>query len=633
MLSEQYLKTHGIGSGGISKTKEREYLKRISNLTAIADIHNRVSNVSDVFYDIFEGDNDYSIGQIDETKTTVTSAVISGTNTLIVTSSTNFAIGQEITLQDNSNKEYLIISNISGNTLTFTSNIVNNYSQYALVYRSLGQIDTINKYLKFSNGVTESTSVTYDYSTPTTVVGLAYETGNGGKKLTRLSNGWFVASAYTGSFRHNFYISKDNGATWQDLCYLFQSNTTLGRLSITSYNNNIYVLNSQNVSGNYRVVCYIINSLTQTNSNIYGVNQYLVDNNQLDVTGSVDIASDSAGVIYACWASRNGTYPNSYNIRYSKSVNGTSWDAVTQINTSNSAGVDRINPFITIANNGYPVIVLQLLVAGSNQIDAHYYNGTSWQGGGNLYLGGNYAQYNPRIIKSSDGNLHATWEGKDATYPTYWNIYYSKSTDNGVTWSAKTYITTSNTTDSINAYLISDNNNNIFVLYNKPSNGIYQRKYNSTIWEAETQLVVTGSNPIPISNFTSFTQPIFVYQNGSVKFKGVWVEGSTINIPLLAEDIRYNISNASNINEIVTWIKYIKLAGFTVNAKFSIVANGSNENYQNGVNEIDTSDITYDELQNILVATPNSKVTLKINMTRSNTSQNAYIKQVLGAVM
>lgn len=138
-----------LGANYVSSSEFAQNVNRqLANLTAIADIDNRALPNTGKFYDLFDNTNDYSIGKRDLSFSTTTSPYSLGASTINVNDASGFSVGQEITIQDSSNYERLIIGSISTNDITFTSSLLNNYATSALVYRSISE-DSPDKNLIF----------------------------------------------------------------------------------------------------------------------------------------------------------------------------------------------------------------------------------------------------------------------------------------------------------------------------------------------------------------------------------------------------------------------------------------------------------------------------------------------------
>lgn len=97
--------------GSKSRFEVTKLKKEIAHLRAIADITDRVSGSNEVYYEIFDGTNDMSVGKIDLATSTI--------NGVTVDNPYIFSIGQEVTIHNETEKEVRTITNIINNTFTF----------------------------------------------------------------------------------------------------------------------------------------------------------------------------------------------------------------------------------------------------------------------------------------------------------------------------------------------------------------------------------------------------------------------------------------------------------------------------------------------------------------------------------
>jgi len=300
---------------------------------------------------------------------------------------------------------------------------------------------------------------------PTVVVASAYDTsGNGGRKMVRLSNGWIVTSAFNSSNSTiYFYKSTDNGQTWTQLCFqLLTTGQSSMSFAIASTGTTVYVLSA---SGNTAMGYQKFDATTVTNNDI-GHNGVNVDTSQSSFGSGDSLAIDGNGKLWATWCSKNSTYPNSFNIRVSSSTDGgATWATPTQVTTYNTSGDDYTNPCIVLRSNNYPNVIFIRVNSGNNEILVSNWNGTSFSAAAGIYNGISYAQSNPCAAVDSNDVIHLTWQGEDATHPTF-QIKYSRSTDGGSTWSAMINLT------SVSSYhqqeptiAIDPATNNLYVLF------------------------------------------------------------------------------------------------------------------------------------------------------------------------
>jgi hypothetical protein len=389
-----------------------------------------------------------------------------------------------------------------------------------------------------------------------------------------LSNGWLVALTFESSGWYRLYGSKDNGVTWSFITDGSNSYFKSGG-SIVSNGTKVTVLIPYADATNFKVHTATLDATTLTwgtASQLYTGTWNWVESINQTAIGTTSLTIDTNGKLWAAWASKNSTYPNSFNIRVSSSTDGATWATPTQLSTVNSSGLDLKNPCIVIKSDGNPLIVYDYTSA-SKAIGGYNYNGTSWsQIGGNyigIYNGGSYSQSNPSAVVDSSGVIHAAWHGTDSTDTTTNNIRYSKSTDSGATWSSMTKLTSGNSYNQYYPSITTDKSNKIYVVWHGYDAGVTTsyvniRKITSNdgvTWGSVTTLTsnTTASTTFPstLANYTDFTDPLVIYQDnqaGKVQFRGVWSETvattisseeSSVILPVLSNQ-QYSFSMAYN---------------------------------------------------------------------------------------
>lgn len=389
------------------------------------------------------------------------------------------------------------------------------------------------------------------------VVNQAYDTsGNGGRKLVMLDNGWLVAVTrdIAGRFSR-FQVSKDNGGSWSDLCFLRYSDTDI---TITTDGINIFGLMSNGANPYY----FSFKATTVTNVEIV---TSLLDS--ATNTGNVTLTINEAKTeLHAAWSSKNATYPSSFNIRYAKGTinadGSVSWGSVDQVSTLNSSGYDNKNPSIVVAN-GMPYIFSNVFNPTTNyygilvQTTKYTTKEINFVGGvwGNklVYnsLSNTYIQSSPSAIfvpKSinglANGRIWVAWHGTHPSYTSSTNIMIASSDDNGVTWSPVTLVSSYNNASQLQsmATLTANNKNEVFVLWQGTqtiANGtdyrIRQKRFDGIGWDLSPTEIVLPSSGYGASNPSAFydsnmdfSNPLFIYKwmnsggSGKVGFYGSW---------------------------------------------------------------------------------------------------------------
>lgn len=370
--------------------------------------------------------------------------------------------------------------------------------------------------------------------TPANIVNLSYDTsGNGGRKLIKLSNGWLVCVAKSSNVVY-WYKSVDNGLTWVQLTYA-TIGSTLGSYTLTSIGTNVYSI--MNDASTLYGIKFDATSVPNTER---GGTAITVDSSQTSFNGCSIILDGSN--LHAVWASKNSTYPNSFNVRYSKSMdNGATWATPTQTTTSNTTGEDYKNPSIIVNALGYPVIFSDINQATTtNLIKAFQYDGTSFYYR-NVYINNGFTQTNPCAVVDKTGTIHVVWQGYDSTDTSKYNIRYSKSIDNGATWSSAIKLTQGNTYNQEKPTITTDSSGKVYVYWQGIDPAVSTSYYNirKTVLDGSTWSSIetitknttnSALNPTLCSNFTDFFSPLYIYQDqqaGAVKFSGLVTNPNT----------------------------------------------------------------------------------------------------------
>lgn len=403
--------------------------------------------------------------------------------------------------------------------------------------------------------------------TDATVVASAYDTsGNGGRKIVRLSNGWLVVVVKTTNFFY-FYVDKQTGTGFVPLCHITTATIGSNDIAIASRGTRVHVVDGISTTG---VISLTFEATTVPNINIYGVAPYysgFVDSTQTAI-GNVSLAINPEGTeLHAVWSSKNATYPNSFNIRYAKGVisqvdGSVTWGTVEQVTTSVTATQDYTNPSIITISNGYPVFICSFNRSGTSRIESYNWNGSSFTVK-IIYDGGAYLQSSPSAIfvpKSvnglANGRIWVAWYGRDGTANPVENIRVSYSDDGGITWSAMQKVT-NETTVCVAPTITADKNNNIYIVFGgvvSSKNQVRKIKNTTGTWGSITNVTndVNGAyEPNALNSIDiSASEPLFIYKGTSkVGFYGTWQE--PVETPTLTAKAVYDIPSTDYVGAFI----------------------------------------------------------------------------------
>ncbi|MGD6876757.1 hypothetical protein [Bacillus infantis] len=382
-----------------------------------------------------------------------------------------------------------------------------------------------------------------------TVVNQAYDTsGNGGRKLVRLDDGRIVTVVKDSANKKvRTYVSND-GTSFTEVGTGILFNFNLTDVAIVAIDNNkigLTVTHSLQSTSNYTMFYTGINVDTGE----------LISNNSVDTgqtaVGNVSLAINEAGTeLHAAWASKNATYPNSFNIRYAKGTinadGSVTWSAVEQRTTLNTTGSDNKNPCIVLVN-GNPSIIYDFYNGSTYAIRILNYNGTSWNTVVDIYSVASYIQSSPSAIfvpqsvnGLANGRIWVAWVGKDSTDTTADNLRFSYSDDGGVTWSTMTKLTSGNTLNQFVPSMTFDKSGEVFIVWEAQLvasgyRNIRKIKHTDGVWSPIVNVTNSESahskNPSTLlSSDFDVTEPLFIYQGASkVGFYGTWTT-TTISV-------------------------------------------------------------------------------------------------------
>ncbi|MBI2374678.1 MAG: exo-alpha-sialidase [Deltaproteobacteria bacterium] len=173
------------------------------------------------------------------------------------------------------------------------------------------------------------------------------------------------------------------------------------------------------------------------NGATWAPNTKLNDNGPASGRERVVLAALGAGSIVAAWSdSRNGNA----DIYFTSSTDGgTTWSANRKVNDDSGAATQR-HPAIVVSN-GTIVIMWEdsRNVASNSNYDVYYSRSTdgglTWSASTRLTVDGNF-QGRPALATGPGGKLVAVWEDH-RRHPYDYGLYTASSTDGGVSWSAQ----------------------------------------------------------------------------------------------------------------------------------------------------------------------------------------------------
>jgi hypothetical protein len=635
-----------------SKEHNLMLMREASRIKAYSSIKNTADATSAFIYDDLDGLNAGSVAVLDTMSTNVVGANAIGVQTVTVLSVGTLDVGEEVTYFDDVNLERLVIQAINTGTkaITFATPITKAFKDQARLCRSSLTRDTVNGFLKFNGW---SYIATYT-NTAVNVIGSALDTnGNGGRKIVFLSNGWWVAAAFSlvavGTAPANsvvFYKSINGGITWTQLCWQNISSTT--NFAICSYGTMVYGI-CTNTSPSLFAFFYDATTVANTD-----VSETLIEN-VTSLGSGVSICADSNGTLHAAWSCKITNFPNSFNIRYGKSTNGgmtwtkqdgtTGFDQITQDNSASITGAQ--NPCIVVSKLNFPVINWDYtFTSNAYSIGISYSNGTTFSAAVPLYNAGNtYDQHNPCTAVAPNGRIWCVWHGYDATDTAVFNIRYSYSDDGGATWLSAVKLTNGNVYSLAYPTISIDKYNNVYLLWqgqDAASSGwqnIFRNIWTGSAFTGVTKLTTntTASNGAAASidnntmDFGLLTPPTIYKDNQAVavKFSGTYI--SNVSIPVLVEDARYNIVPAASITDIVAFVDHDTDANYTLTAAASIHATTETFVPMNKTSSLVDGSTTEDRFVGTM-ATPGAKGTLRLTASRVSTGVSRNIKLLHGVV-
>ena len=232
------------------------------------------------------------------------------------------------------------------------------------------------------------------------------------------------------------------------------------------------------------------------------------------------IAVDSSGNINVVWEDDDPGNDDTYFAR--SEDNGSTWSQVK--NVSNSGDNSR-DPDIAVDNSGNINVVWRQSTPADNEV---YYsrstdNGATWVQGKNV--SNNAADsWDPAIAVDSSGNINVVW---DELTPGNWDIYLSRSSNNGAGWSAAVNIS-NNSGDSEYPAIAVDSAGNLNVVWHDDTSGHEDIYFSRSIDDGSTWTAFLN-----ISNTAgdSYNPSIGVDSTGNINI--VWEDDTPGNWEIL----------------------------------------------------------------------------------------------------
>lgn len=427
---------------------------------------------------------------------------------------------------------------------------------------------------KLGYKIVAGTPLTVDYTTPIHAVNVS-KAPYGTARPQVLSNGWIViatAALALGTQCIYFYISKDNGATWSLLCSnssYFSAGGTTPFFAMVSYGTTIYAIVHAWAATFNCIIKFDVTKIIPGNPIGYNI----IDSNQSGGFGSgCSLAVSSTGVLTAVWCSKNSSWPDTFNLRSAKSVDGgmtwtrqdgTTASGIDQITLNNAAtAYDTVNPYILYDKTNKPVIIAQYYPGSTSAgsiIVNFTWDGSAWT---------RHTIYNTGLIQlvpnatlqkygPNSGRIWTTWYGYNGVDSGVYNIQVSYSDDNGVTWSTPQKITSGADVSKDAPSITSDMSGNIYVLFygevgTNTYNNIRQLKYDGNSWgsiiEVTSQSTDHLMSPATCDNFHDFTEPITIWRNNQLTIVGLY--GAFTNAPSV-ETINYSSVTLKQAIEVI----------------------------------------------------------------------------------
>ncbi len=437
------------------------------------------------------------------------------------------------------------------------------------------------------------------FATDEVVVNQAYSTaGNGGRKLVRLQSGNQYVAVKNGTTNYLIYKSEDGWMTNGVLFATLAEPSNSPDIALATDGSKVFVIL---VAGSTAVKMY---SYTED-----GARDPVkaLDSSQTAI-GRISLAIDPTnGHLHAAWASKNATYPNSFNIRYTKSTDGgVTWSTVEQKTAHNASSIHGTEPCIVVVNST-PVILYSFQTNGANNIFAMVGSSTANR---TVHNGAVHVQSSPSGVVDKDGVIHVAWQGVDAEVSPDNYIRYSKSVDGGITWSPMKRFRLGK-----DASISTNSKGHIFITYNSYSGCYFIKSIDDGVNWSEPYRRITGSGSSSLDDSSlNFTIPLTIHGSvNSVVFNGEWIE--IIEEPRTSATAVYDIPSTDFVGAFVKKEGAVTATAFLNDAPMDSTLDGDEFKFE-----------TMDLLPSAVPAK------LRLELTRPNTTgeENDAITRILG---
>lgn len=261
-----------------------------------------------------------------------------------------------------------------------------------------------------------------------TIVNLPNTVSPNGRQITRLANGWLVV-VNAQSANLIWYVSKDNGTTWSQLCY--NNGGFIGRFALVSYGNVVYTVACM-LTGSMGVFKFDATTVTNSNQAITSTSLGTINTACTDVDIAVDPKN---GHLYIAWVAKTTTFSTSYNVRWAKSTNNAdSWSMFFA--TNKNASTDNWQTASIIVRNSEPVIIASCRYTNGCYLFSFVISGGTVVGNPIMHTNGaTYSIGAPSLALDKSDNIHVAYSFASVAANGYQQIMYQKSGD-GLTWTS-----------------------------------------------------------------------------------------------------------------------------------------------------------------------------------------------------